>query len=233
MLSSVVASRSVSSDNANLFFAAETRCTGWIVMLYKKKKKKCFKVRNISRGSDSNSVGWQQPTQKRALISGLAQLTKTNLQLQHSTWQVEKKMEEDNDIFSHRGVLDCHSLRVLACITEKARETGVAGLGGGALCALCCVTEAEREDVREKGVALRMQLCVFAFVGVSHLAPPAAPPPSPPHPPARRLSVAGSAGDTHQTPDPLSAQSSWPETVRGGGVETPRRWCVCVCVLKF
>lgn len=109
MLSSVVASRSVSSDNANLFFAAETRCTGWIVMLYKKKKL-CFKVRNISRGSDSNSVGWQQPTQKRALISGLAQLTKTNLQLQHSKWQVEKKMEENNDIFSHRGVLNCHCL---------------------------------------------------------------------------------------------------------------------------
>lgn len=99
---------------------------------------------------------------------------------------------------------------------------------------MCCVTEAgreEREDVREKGVVLRMQICVFAFVGVSHLAPPAAPPPSP-HPPARRLSVAGSAGDTHQTPDPLSAQSSWPETVRGGGVETPRRWCVCVEVLR-
>lgn len=110
MLSSVVASRSVSSDNANLFFAAETRCTGWIVMLYKKINKLCFKVRNISSGSDSNSVGWQQPTQKRALISGLAQLTKTNLQLQHSTWQVEKKMEEDNDIFSHRGVLNCHCL---------------------------------------------------------------------------------------------------------------------------
>lgn len=112
MLSSVVASRSVSSDNANLF-AAETRCTGWIVMLYKKINKLCFKVRNISRGSDSNSVGWQQPTQKRALISGLAQLTKTNLQLQHSTWQVEKKMEEDNDIFSHRGVLNCHCLILL------------------------------------------------------------------------------------------------------------------------
>lgn len=49
--------------------------------------------------------------------------------------------------------------------------------------------------------------------GVSHLALPQNPLPSPPHPPGHRFS-AGSAGGTHQTPDPPSARSSWPETVR-------------------
>lgn len=107
------------------------------------------------------------------------------------------------------------------------------GRGGRCVrCVRCVVWQKQNGKTWER----REWFCGCRFVclrlSVSHLAPPAAPPPSPPHPPARRLSVAGSAGDTHQTPDPLSAQSSWPETVRGGGVETPRRWCVCVKVLR-
>lgn len=52
-----------------------------------------------------------------------------------------------------------------------------------------------------------------------HLALPLIPPPSPPRPPGHRISAAGSAGDTRQTPDPLSARSSWPETIREGDTE--------------
>lgn len=58
---------------------------------------------------------------------------------------------------------------------------------------------------------------------MSHLALPLILPPSPPRPPGHRFSAAGSAGDTHQTPDPPSARSSWPETVRTA---------VCVGVLR-
>lgn len=58
-----------------------------------------------------------------------------------------------------------------------------------------------------------------------HLALPLIPPLSPPRPPGHRISAAGSAGDTRQTPDPLSARSSWPETIREGDAEEK---CVCV-----
>ncbi len=68
-------------------------------------------------------------------------------------------------------------------------------------------------------------------VDVNHLALPPIPPPSPLHPPGPRFSAAGSAGDTHQTPDPLSARSSWPETVRQKADEkcVSVRVCVCCC----
>lgn len=59
-------------------------------------------------------------------------------------------------------------------------------------------------------------------VAESHLALPLIPPPSPPHPAGHRFSAAGSSGDTRQTPDQLSARSSWPETMRAVT-------CACVC----
>lgn len=100
-----------------------------------------------------------------------------------------------------------------------------------------CVTEGEWEEKRERvregmggaesGLDLWMQSCVYVCVGVSHLALSLIPPPSPPHPPGHRFSAAGSAGDTHQTPVPPFARSSWPETVRE---DADKKVCVRVRV---
>lgn len=88
-------------------------------------------------------------------------------------------------------------------------------------------TENAKERDKDGGrvLYLWMQFCVS--VCVRYLALPPIPPPSPPHPPGRRFSAAGSAGDTRQTPDPPSARSSWPETIRE---DTEKKVCVCVSV---
>lgn len=76
---------------------------------------------------------------------------------------------------------------------------------------------------------------VCVFVDGSHLTVSQIPPPSPPlPPPGHRSSAAGSAGDRRRTPDPPSARSSWPETMREGHIQRSVcvRLCVCAGVLR-
>lgn len=109
---------------------------------------------------------------------------------------------------------------------ESERERRRRGLGS-----LCVAVQGEERRLcvcdrrRRRGLDLWIQSCVYVCVGVSHLALPPIPPPSPPRPPGHRFSAAGSAGDTHRTPDPPSARSSWPET---GKEDTETKECVCV-----
>lgn len=63
---------------------------------------------------------------------------------------------------------------------------------------------------------------------MSHLVPLVTPPPPHLHHPGRHFSAAGSAGDTRQRLDPLSARSSRPETT--GEAQTKEK---CVSEMGF
>lgn len=134
MLSSVVASRSVSSDKANLFFAAERPdtwsgrgfmpfllCALWFTTL----------LEAVTAAAEGGKELAEAHTSK-VFDQWLAGHTKPNLQLQHGKL-LRKLSAVDNDILSQRGVLcQCFFVQALwvfcLCERESKRERGRAVL---------------------------------------------------------------------------------------------------------